>query len=508
MSDLFETTYNPDVLSCLANLSNDEVFTPPEVANEMLDLLPEEIWHDSSATFLDPATKSGVFLREIAKRLIDGLEEEFPDLEERLDHIYKKQLFGIATTELCSLLARRSTYCSKYPTCQYSIVRFDDNQPMGNIRYKQCEHVWYAGRCKYCGASQKELDRDEEHEAYAYEFIHLEDPEEILPMKFDVIVGNPPYQLNDGGNGASASPIYQKFVEQAMKLNPRYLTMITPSRWLAGGKGLDKFRNEMLNNNHLRIMVDYINAKDCFPENSVGGGVNYFLWDRDNPGDCTVTTVLGQSRDTQTRSLNEFEIFVRHNKAVEVIRKIQAKRYQSLTTVVSSRNPFGLPTKERGHEDCKKNDLTLISSKGRSYIARNDVNQNNLIDKFKVMISRITYEHAGEPGKDGMLRVLSKIEILKPSEVCTDSYLVIGPFDTEDEVNNCAAYLRTRVVRFLISQTLTSINLNKDRFCFVPKLDMRTSHTEEELYKEFNINEVERSFIESIIRTIEVNDVQ
>lgn len=507
MSDLFEATYNPDVLSCLANLSNDEVFTPPEIANEMLDLLPKEIWSDSSATFLDPATKSGVFLREIAKRLIDGLEEDFPDLEERLDHIYKKQLFGIATTELCSLLARRSTYCSKYPTCQYSIVRFDDDQPMGNIRYKQCEHDWYAGRCKHCGASQRELDRDDEREAYAYEFIHTDRPEEILPMKFDVIIGNPPYQLNDGGNGASASPIYQKFVEQAMKLNPRYLTMITPSRWLAGGKGLDKFRNEMLNNNHLRIMVDYINAKDCFPENSVGGGVNYFLWDRDNPGDCAITTVLGQSRDTQIRPLNEFEVFVRYNKAVEVIRRIQAKNYQSLATIVSSRNPFGLPTKERGHANHEKGDLALISSKGRSWIARNDVEPNKYIDKYKVMISRITYEHAGEPDKDGMLRILSKVEILKPGEVCTDSYLVIGPFNTEDEANNCIAYLKTRVARFLVSQTLTSINLNKDRFCFVPKLDMSISRTEQELYKEFDINEEEREFIESLIRTIEVDNV-
>lgn len=220
MNDLLTQIYNPDVLSYLANLSNDEVFTPPEVANQMLDLLPDEICHDISVTFLDPACKSGVFLREIAKRLIDGLEDEFPDLDECLDHIFKKQVFGIATTELCSLLSRRSTYCTKYPTSKYSVVKFDDDQPMGNIRYKQFGHVWGNDGCSYCGAAQAELDRNSDHETYAYEFIHTNEPRDITNMKFDVVVGTPPYQLNDGGNVASASPIYHKFIEQAQKLNP------------------------------------------------------------------------------------------------------------------------------------------------------------------------------------------------------------------------------------------------------------------------------------------------
>lgn len=263
MSDLFEQTYNPDVLSCLANLSNDEVFTPPEVANRMLDLLPDEIWHDSSATFLDPACKSGVFLREIAKRLIDGLKDEYPELPERLDHIFRKQVFGIATTELCSLLSRRSTYCSKYPNSRYSVVQFDTSA--GNLRYKRCEHTWIGSRCKYCGASQSEYERDGGLEAYAYEFIHLDSPEETLPMKYDVIVGNPPYQLSDGGNNASAMPVYHKFVQQAIKLNPRYLTMITPARWFVGGRGLDEYRSMMLHDDRLRIIHDYPNASDCFP---------------------------------------------------------------------------------------------------------------------------------------------------------------------------------------------------------------------------------------------------
>ena len=503
MSSLFESTYNPDVLTCIANLSNDEVFTPPDVANQVLDMLPDELWSDPAATFFDPATKSGVFLREIAIRLIDGLEEAYPDLQERLDHIYHEQLFGIATTELTSLMSRRSLYCSKYPNSKYSVSTFDNAE--GNIRYRAIPHTWQDGRCKYCGASKEELDRDDSREHYAYEFIHIDDVRKEFPMKFDVIIGNPPYQLNDGGNGASASPIYQKFVEQAMRLNPRYLVMITPSRWFAGGKGLNAFRQTMLGDRRIRRMVDFINAKDCFPQNSVGGGVNYFLWDRDHQGDCELTTVLGQNRDTMVRPLNEFPTFVRYNKAVSIIHKVMDKQQSTYEKLVSSRNPFGLPTSTRGHQRKQSGDLVLISSKGRSYIARKDVEPNEAIDRYKVMISRITYEHAGEPDKEGKLRVLSKIEVLEPGTVCTDSYLMVGPFDSATEVENAVVYLRTRFARFLISQTLSSINLNKDKFCFVPQIDLTVAPTDEDLFERYGLDQEEIEFVTGLMHTIEVD---
>lgn len=227
--------YNPDVLNCIANLSNDEVFTPPTLANQVLDMLPQELFTSPKTTFLDPFTKSGVFLREIVKRLDHGLELQIPDRQQRIDHIMHKQVFGIACTELTAYLSRRSLYCSKHPDGEYSVCRFDN--PEGNVKYSAINHTWINGKCKYCGASKSVYDRGTESEQYAYLFLHSENPKSFFGnMTFDVICGNPPYQMSDGGgiqtdsSSGSAIPLYNRFVEQAKKLSPRYLTMIIPSR--------------------------------------------------------------------------------------------------------------------------------------------------------------------------------------------------------------------------------------------------------------------------------------
>lgn len=296
--------HNPDVLSCLANLSNDEVLTPPEVANAMLDMLPQELFRDPNARFLDPACKSGIFLREIAKRLLDGLKDSIPDRQERIDHIFHKQLYGIAITELTSLLARRSLYCSKHASSIYSVTAFDDIK--GNIRFKRIEHTWDSnGKCQYCGASKEQFDRGVELETHAYEFIHIKSVKELHKMKFDLIISNPPYQLDDGGNKASAKPIYHLFVDQAKKLKPRYLSMIIPSRWFAGGKGLDDFRDGILRDPHLRKIVDFFDAQECFPGVDISGGVCYFLWNRDFTGDCEVVSHLNGKTSKMIRPLLE-----------------------------------------------------------------------------------------------------------------------------------------------------------------------------------------------------------
>jgi len=507
MADFYTNTYNPDVLSCLANLSNDEVFTPPDIVNKMLDLLPQELFSDPTTTFLDPACKSGVFLREIAKRLLVGLESQIPNLQERIDHIFHKQLFGIAITEITSLLSRRSVYCSKYPNSKYSVSRFDDAE--GNIRFKKIKHTWRGKKCVFCGASKAEYDRDETLETHAYEFIHTTKPERIFNMRFDVIIGNPPYQLETAGAGKQARPIYNLFVEQAKKLNPRFLSMIIPSRWFAGGLGLDNFRKTMMTDSHITHIVDFANAKECFPQNSIGGGVCYFLRQRDVVSDCQFTNISNGTSNTVVRPLNEFDILVRYNEAVEIIHKIKSKHERLLIEIVSPLMPFGLSTNVRG-DKTKKNDSDLIlhASDGISFIPSSIISKGyELVEKYKILISKTSAEHAGEPGKDGRFKVItSSIKVIGPNEVCTHSYFVIGQYDNKEMADNVLTYLKTHFVRFLILLSMSSINLSKLVFSFVPIQDFSQPWTDEKLYAKYGITEEEQTFIENMIRPMDLGN--
>ena len=442
------------------------------------------------------------FLREAAKRFIEGEKDIYPDLQERLDHIFHEQLYGIAITELTSLLSRRSVYCSKYPNGPFSITAFANVE--GLIRYKSTKHKWNKGSCIFCGTAQSQFDEAVRNgrELHAYEFIHTIDPEELFDMKFDVIISNPPYQLADGGNGSSAKPIYNKFVEQAIKLNPKYLTMIIPSRYFNGGKGLDNFRKDMLNSRHLTHIVDYKNAKECFPGISLGGGVHYFLWERDaNTELCEITNVSNGQSTVAFRSLTQFSSYIRFNESVEIIKKVIDKKEANIVNLISSRNPFGISTNDRGVPKKQNGYLKLFSSQGESYISPNKVTQNiDKIDQYKVMISRVTSEHAGEPDKSGMYKVIAKMALLSPGEVCTDSYIIASPTDSKDIAINFISYMNTKFVRFLILQTLSAINLTRECYQFVPMVDFTKRWTDEELYKKYDLSDEEISFIEAMIK--------
>lgn len=501
---MIDVKYNPDVLLCLANLSNDEVFTPPNLVNQMLDMLPAELWIDPEAKFLDPVCKTGVFLREIAKRLIQGLEIKMHDKQERINHIFQNQLYGIAITELTSLLSRRGVYCSKTANGKYSICNsFKDEQ--GNIRFKKLNHSWEDGKCIYCGANQGVYDREDTLETYAYNFIHTDKPEKIFNMKFDVIVGNPPYQLSDAGHGRSASPIYQKFVEQAKKLNPRYLAMIIPARWFSGGKGLDDFRAEMLNDRRIRKLVDFENSNEVFPGVDVAGGICYFLWDRDNEGLCEVTNFYGGEAIKSERALNEFSIFIRHSQAIPIIKKVNLSEDSkfNLNVVVSPSKPFGI----RGHHKPSKSGVPcyFTQRQGILFVKKEEIFDNyKLLDKYKLLVPRAPIAGQTDFSKPVGFYYEGNVRIAKPGEVCTESWLVAYTSKKLSEVLSFKSYLFTKIFRFLLLQTVVSQDVTRSNFQFVPSLEKyEGTYTDEMLIKRWGISKKEWQFIDSKIKSTE-----
>lgn len=508
---LFDKVYNPDVLSCLANLSNDEVFTPPEIVNAMLDMLPQELFKNPDTTFLDPACKTGVFLREIAKRLIKGLAPQFPDLQERIDHIFHKQLFGIAITELTSLLSRRGLYCSKYPNSEFSVSHFSDAE--GNIRYKRINHTWKDGRCIFCGASQKEYERGEELETHAYEFIHTVNVEKIFDMKFDVIISNPPYHLSDGGAQASATPIYHLFVNTAKKLNPHFITMILPSRWMTGGKGLDKFRNSMIHDKHIRVLHDFMDSGDCFTGVEIKGGVCYFLWDRDNEGKCAIYRHEKDKTTQSNRYLVEKgdSIFIRYNELIEIKNKVWSKEKVSFSNIVSAMKPYGL----RGDvfKNIAKYELPPLSKtpiaggykilgldgakRAFRYIPKNyPLPKTDMLNDYKLFVPR-------NWGAGDLADIPSAIYIASPGELCTETFIQIGPFHSSGEAQNALSYFKTKFFRALVGIRKQDQGASKAVYQFVPIQDFSKPLTDEFLYDKYNLSQEEINFIESMIRPME-----
>lgn len=518
---------NPDILTCIANLSNDEVFTPPELANQMLDTLAgawaanndgANIWADKTVTFLDPCTKSGVFLREITSRLTVGLKEVIPDLHERVNHILAKQVFGIAITRITSQLARRSVYCSKLANGEHSIASsFTDEA--GNIWFERTGHIWEGSKCRYCSAPRVVLDRSDDVENYAYPFIHTGDVKAWVAekfggnMQFDVVIGNPPYQMSTGGGTGTqqAVPVYQEFVNQAKALEPRYLVMVIPSRWFSGGMPvLDAFRKEMLSDHRLRELVDFPDSRDAFVGVDIAGGVCYFLRDLNHNGQCRVTTLSGGQSETALRTLDEYPVFIRSSRAVSIVeRVVKSAGFKPLTGSISAVSPFGLPTSFRGEAsaDGLMSPIRVRSTGGMQWTERASVTKNQeWINKWKVLLSATTSEHAGQADRNGTRRIFSRIEVLQPKTVVTHSYLIAGPTQTENESKNLANYLRTRFVRYLVSLVVTTQHVSRANFQFVPDLPMDRAWTDKELYKQYKLTKEEIEYIESMIRPMEADD--
>ena len=540
MSEEYGVSHMPDVLNCLADLSNDEVFTPPDVANAMLDLLPEDIWQRDDVRFLDPCCKTGVFLREITKRLLRG---QLPDFDHRmieiedkrrkheplnsreegyltllqatLDHILKEQVYGIAITELTALMTRRTLYCAKYADSEFSVVHFDN--PDGNIRYVPLEHEWEGKKgkehCKWCGVSKNEIENRTSGETYAYELIHTAEPERLFNVKIDVIVSNPPYNLNVGQEKENYGvPIYDKFVRAAKRFEPEYMSMIVPARWYAGGRGLDDFRDEMLHDKHISRICDYPNSADCFSNAvEIQGGVCYFLWEREHDDDCIVKTFSSvASNDPMKRPLLEENCttFLRYNEAVSIIRKVLAKEEKCFGDLVSPQTPFGvitsykgIPTKE--HDD----DLKMyISGNEKEYKGGSSFCPMEKITKGHEMIPwhKVYIGAAYGGGMKFPHSVIGKPFYGEPNSICNQSYLCVGPFDSKETCLNVMSYYSTKFMRFLILQKKNAQHAMRGVYQFVPQQDWSHIWTDEMLYEKYELTPSEIEFIEALIKPMEL----
>lgn len=499
MTPMINETHNPDVLNCLANLSSDEVFTSPKIANEMLDMLPQELFENPNTTFLDPCTKSGVFLREIAKRLLVGLEKQIPDLQQRINHIFTKQLYGIAITQLTSLLSRRSVYCSKTANGKYSIAT-TFNAANGNIKFDKIKHTFENHKCKFCGVSDsvETYTRDDCMETHAYEFIHTENPQELFNMKFDVIIGNPPYQMSTTDKSAQATPLYDKFVMQSKKLRPRFLSMIIPSRWFTSGMGLDEFRNEMLKDKRLHVLHDYIDASECFPGVEIKGGVCFFLWDRDYVGQCEIITHNKGKISMLKRDLLEKnqDTFIRYNESISILHKI-GFNYISFSSIVSPISPFGFPSNFNDYKKFGTNDDVKIYAKNKEvgYLTKDYIINKNttLKDSWKVLVPEAI-------GSGDSLTDWVKPIIAPPNSITTATYMCIGPFKDEFECKNVCSYINTKFFHFLLTLKKNTQHTPAKVYSFIPMQDFSKSWTDKELYEKYKLSKEEIEFIESMVR--------
>ncbi len=546
---------NFDILETITNVGNDEVFTPRKTCDMMLDSLPEEVWHNPNYKWLNPATKNGIFEREIAIRLDEGLKDIIPDTEKRRKHILQEMIFSIGQTKFTANVARRTVYyCSqanrkcdgiKAPDGHYvngyaigNGTWFDDEE--GNIKTPCLDHEFVDGsgkhmpsncsgddrkkyKCKHCSISgASEYNDKNQREKYAYELIHI--PKLNLKrymqdrffggdrnMKFDIIIGNPPYQLSDGGAQASARPIYNLFINQARELNPKYLCMIIPSRWMTGGKGLDDFRSSMISDKHIRLLHDFIDPKECFPSNEIKGGVCYFVWERDNQGPCRICTHKDGKIKESTRYLKEgnVDVFVRDERLLSLLEKSLAYKGGSFSKIVSPRKPYGLsgdvfkdPSKYAlpPMSDMPiENGLTIHGldehlKRVKKYVASDyPIPKKEMIKGYKLFVAR-------NQGSGVFGETMSEAIIAGNNELCTETYVVFGPFKTKEEALNCWDYVKTKFFRAMLGIRKLDQGAAQGVYQYVPLVDLTEKWTDKKLYEKFELSQDDIKFIEENVQ--------
>lgn len=480
----------PDILDCLANLSTDEVFTPPPLASQMLDLLPRHVWTDPTLKWLDPSVKTGSFLREIALRLMHSLGREIPDDNERREHIYRNMLYGFPISGLTGMMSRRSLYYSKdanHP--DFSVVRM--GSAAGNIPDTVMVHEFIDGACVDCG-----VDRAMAFDEPAYPFLH---PDQIHApieaIKFDIIVGNPPQQVGQFGD-VKTSAAFGRFIEEALKREPRYILMVVPSGWF-GSPELAGLRSRLATGSHVSRIVDYPSAKECFPGTSIRGGAHYFLWDRDHNGPCSVVSVhKGEVASAVTRSLNSHGVFLRSNEAASIIDKVATQGgIGRAAHLISRPDPFGVGSGFNNFRPGLGEWAIDIQTPGvvKRTSADNVTRREAWIKAPKVFI-RSAVERGGT--------VPAQIFTIKahPTHlpaICTAEHLMAGPCKTREEAESLATYLETRLVRFLVSLRRSADPLSPDDFKFVPAPDLTEPWTDEKLYIKYGLTELEILCIEA-----------
>ncbi|MBN2835402.1 MAG: Eco57I restriction-modification methylase domain-containing protein [Candidatus Delongbacteria bacterium] len=533
---------NFDILETINNVGNDEVFTPVSICQQILDVLPQEVWSNPNYKWLNPCDKNGVFLREIALRLDSGLVQWESNEEKRRKHILQNMIYSIGLTKFTSQVSRRTVYyCSQanrkfdgqvdqdgHSINGYAIGNgewFDTDQ--GNVLTPVTEHTFKKGKCIYCGTAEKDKNGQpgrysdpKQLEHYAYEFIHIEDIQTHLQkrffggkkVKFDIIIGNPPYQLTDGGGGSSSKPIYNLFVNQAISLKPKYMSMIIPSRWFSGGKGLDDFRAKMISDKHIRVLHDYLLAQTCFPSVSIEGGVCYFLWDRDNEGKCKIVShdQEGNTKVSERYLSDNTDILIRDEKSLHILMKVQEKMQASFSSIVSPRNPYGISKIDESEFVDKKNSNTEISIFGRFENSR-EVRYlkpgftikkgKKLVNVWKVFISKADGA-AGQIGNPIPARIIGKAEVGAPNVICSETFLVVGPFETENQAINVSKYMSTKFFRFMVGIRKNK-NMTQDTYKYAPLLTSNQIWTDIELYNKFDLDQEDIEYIEKYIKELD-----